>query len=153
MNNRKSCIPSWHEKSTSVPVSLLFFFSPLSNPPKTMLHRALLKTHHMTSRKKIHAIAKAAKTLSCAVVLKTGRPPGVMIAECEHRNENQDVDGKGDNGQKRIAGGGEERLREWVSAVKVCWWKLLFVSVVNNTNNFSWTAISGNLSVPKKTLL
>lgn len=76
----------------------------------------------MTSRKKIHAIAKVAKTLSCAVVLKTGRPPGVMIAECEHRDENQDVDGKGkgDSGKKKIAWEGEERLREWVSAVKVC---------------------------------
>ncbi|KAH7355123.1 hypothetical protein BKA65DRAFT_605109 [Rhexocercosporidium sp. MPI-PUGE-AT-0058] len=45
------------------------------------LHRILIKTHHMTSRKKILAITKAAKRLSCSVLLKTGGPPGVMIAE------------------------------------------------------------------------
>jgi hypothetical protein len=47
------------------------------------IHRILIKTHHMTSRKKILAITKAAKRLSCSVLLKTGGPPGVMIAEGE----------------------------------------------------------------------
>ncbi|CZR63252.1 uncharacterized protein PAC_13149 [Phialocephala subalpina] len=37
----------------------------------------------MTSRKKISAITKAAKRLSCSVVLKTGSPPGIMLAEGE----------------------------------------------------------------------
>lgn len=85
-----------------------------------MLHRALLKTHHMTSRKKIQAIAKAAKSLSCAVVIKTGHPPGVMIAECECEDENPELDvmGKEENGKKRVAGEGGRRLSEWVSAVK-----------------------------------
>ncbi|KAI9052985.1 hypothetical protein LZ554_003256 [Drepanopeziza brunnea f. sp. 'monogermtubi'] len=46
--------------------------------------RILIKTHHMTSRKKILAITKAAQRCSCAVLLKTGRrPPGVMLAEGE----------------------------------------------------------------------
>lgn len=45
------------------------------------LHRILIKTHHMTSRKKILALTKAAKRLSCSVLLKTGGPPGVLIAE------------------------------------------------------------------------
>jgi hypothetical protein len=45
------------------------------------LHRILIKTHRMTSRKKILAITKAAKRLSCSVVLKTGGPPGIMMAE------------------------------------------------------------------------
>ncbi len=63
-----------------------------------MLHRALIKTHHMTSRKKITAINKAAKKYDCAVYLKTGaRPPGCMIAESE----------------------GEEGVRAWVASVKV----------------------------------
>ncbi|KUJ06986.1 uncharacterized protein LY89DRAFT_692066 [Mollisia scopiformis] len=35
----------------------------------------------MTSRKKIIAITKAAKRLSCSVVIKTGAPPGIMLAE------------------------------------------------------------------------
>lgn len=50
-----------------------------------MLYRALIKTHHMTSRRKIAALTKAAKSLSCAVVLKTGRPPGVMIIEASNQ--------------------------------------------------------------------
>ncbi|KAL2070494.1 hypothetical protein VTL71DRAFT_13520 [Oculimacula yallundae] len=37
----------------------------------------------MTSRKKIFALTKAAKNLSCSVILKTGSPPGVMLAEGE----------------------------------------------------------------------
>lgn len=64
-----------------------------------MLYRVLIKTHHMTSRKKINAITKAAKKYSCAVYLKTGaHPPGVMIAES----------------------GEEDGVREWVASVKVC---------------------------------
>jgi hypothetical protein len=47
------------------------------------IHRILIKTHHMTSRKKILALCKAAKRLSCSVILKTGGPPGVMLAEGE----------------------------------------------------------------------
>ncbi|KAL8654935.1 MAG: hypothetical protein Q9210_001210 [Variospora velana] len=35
----------------------------------------------MTSRRKILAIGKAAKQHACSVMLKTGKPPGVMIAE------------------------------------------------------------------------
>ena len=64
-----------------------------------MLYRALIKTHHMTSRTKIRAIIKAAKKCHCAVYLKTGKhPPGVMIAECDQ---------------------GEEYLKEWAGSVKV----------------------------------
>lgn len=65
-----------------------------------MLCRALIKTHHMTSRKKIMAITKAAKRYDCAVFIKTGHPPGVMIGECD-------------------GAGGEERLKGWVWSVKV----------------------------------
>ena len=45
------------------------------------LHRALLLTHHMTSRRKIATIHKHTKRLSINLVLKTGRPPGIMLAE------------------------------------------------------------------------
>lgn len=66
-----------------------------------MFYRALIKTHHMTSRNKIRAIIKAAKKCNCAVYLKTGKhPPGVMIGEC--------------NGEL-----GEQYLKEWVGSVKV----------------------------------
>ena len=65
-----------------------------------MLFRALIRTHHMTSRKKIAAIAKAAKKYECAVYLKTGaHPPGVMISESEVE--------------------GMEGLAGWIAAVKV----------------------------------
>ncbi|KAL8827427.1 MAG: hypothetical protein Q9170_007015 [Blastenia crenularia] len=58
-------------------------------------HRALIKTHHMTSRRKIQLLTKSAKLTSCSVLLKTGKPPGVMIAE-----------------------GDEEGVRSWVEGVK-----------------------------------
>ena len=68
--------------------------------PFEMVFRALIRTHHMTSRKKIQAISKAAKKYDCALYIKTGaHPPGVMIAECEQ--------------------GGTNGLADWVSAVKV----------------------------------
>ena len=51
----------------------------------------------MTSRKKIAAITKAAKHNECAVCIRTGKWPGVMVAECEK------VDG----------------LKGWVGDVKV----------------------------------
>ncbi|KAL8893643.1 MAG: hypothetical protein Q9192_005067 [Flavoplaca navasiana] len=60
-----------------------------------MMYRALIKTHHMTSRKKIQAITKSAKQHSCSVLLKTGKPPGVMIAE-----------------------GTEDAVKQWVEGVK-----------------------------------
>ena len=63
-----------------------------------MLFRALIRTHHMTSRKKIAAITKAAKHQNCAVYVRTGTWRGVMIGECEE----------------------EEGLRGWVGDVKVC---------------------------------
>ncbi|KAF4636045.1 hypothetical protein G7Y89_g2043 [Cudoniella acicularis] len=43
--------------------------------------RVLIKTHHMTSRKKIATITRAAKRLDCAILLKTGTPPGIMLCE------------------------------------------------------------------------
>ena len=53
--------------------------------PMTIIRRILIKTHHMTSRKKILTLTRAAENLKCSVVLKTGaKPPGIMLAEGEH---------------------------------------------------------------------
>lgn len=82
-----------------------------------MLHRALVKTHHMTSRKKISAINKLAKKWECAVYLKTGVPPGIMIAESE----------------------GEEGVGEWVASVKVRMGISLFCVILwCSLFTFSW---------------
>jgi hypothetical protein len=48
------------------------------------IRRILIKTHHMTSRKKILTLTRAADNLQCSVLLKTGpHPPGIMLAEGE----------------------------------------------------------------------
>lgn len=60
-----------------------------------MVYRALIKTHHMTSRKKIAVLTKSAVTHHCTVLLKTGSPPGVMLCE-----------------------GKEPDVRSWVDTVK-----------------------------------
>ena len=60
-----------------------------------MLCRALIKTHHMTSRKKIMAITKAAKRYDCAVFIKTGHPPGVMNGECDGAGGDERLEGCG----------------------------------------------------------
>ncbi len=63
------------------------------------LIRALIKTHHMTSRAKIAAIAKSARRTRCAVLLKTGsRPPGVVVVEAE----GQGREGEGGKGGKGV---------------------------------------------------
>jgi len=64
-------------------------------PSMALPYRILIKTHHMTSRTKIQTITKAAKRLSCSVLLKVGDPPGIMLAE------------------------GEEVV-EWMEVVRVC---------------------------------
>jgi hypothetical protein len=56
-----------------------------SMPP---IHRLLIKTHHMTSRKKILTLTRAASNLQCSVLLKTGpHPPGIMLAEGERAED------------------------------------------------------------------
>ena len=64
--------------------------------------RALIQTHHMTSRTKISAIHTLTKSLDCRVVLKTGQCPGIMIAECA---------------------GGSLQLSEWIKGVKALRYK------------------------------
>jgi hypothetical protein len=54
----------------------------------TPIHRILVKTHHMTSRKKIFTLTQAAHNLQCSLLLKTGpHPPGIMLAEGEQADD------------------------------------------------------------------
>ncbi len=90
-----------------------------------MLYRALIKTHHMTSRKKLAAIRQLAKQYKCVVYLKTGlRPPGVLVAERFWR-----VKEKGRIGEEEMGDGGGlegDSLRDWVQGVKVRGWCLIW---------------------------
>jgi hypothetical protein len=49
---------------------------------------ALVRTHHITSRKKIAVLKKAADAYNCYVLLRTGGSPGVMYVE---GHQEQDV--------------------------------------------------------------
>jgi hypothetical protein len=54
----------------------------------TLFHRILVKTHHITSRKKVLNLALAAEKLGCSVLLKTGpQTPGIMLAEGKHADD------------------------------------------------------------------
>lgn len=57
---------------------------------------ALIRTHHITSRKKIAALKKAADTYNCYILLRTGGCPGVMYVEAR----------------------GEEDVSAWVNTVQ-----------------------------------
>ncbi|CAI7593204.1 unnamed protein product [Penicillium manginii] len=54
-------------------------FSTLAMP--TPLYNALIRTHHITSRKKVAALKRAADTHSCFVLLRSGGCPGIMYVE------------------------------------------------------------------------
>jgi hypothetical protein len=45
------------------------------------LYNALIRTHHITSRKKVAALKRAADTHQCAVLLRSGGCPGIMYVE------------------------------------------------------------------------
>lgn len=46
-----------------------------------MLYNALIRTHHITSRKKVAALKRAADTHQCFVLLRSGGCPGIMYVE------------------------------------------------------------------------
>lgn len=46
-----------------------------------MLFNALIRTHHITSRKKVAALKRAADTHKCHVLLRSGGCPGIMYVE------------------------------------------------------------------------
>ena len=46
-----------------------------------MLYNALIRTHHITSRKKVAALKRAADVHQCSVLLRSGGCPGIMYVE------------------------------------------------------------------------
>ncbi|KAJ5489543.1 hypothetical protein N7539_004433 [Penicillium diatomitis] len=46
-----------------------------------MLYNALIRTHHITSRKKVAALKRAADAHKCHVLLRSGGCPGIMYVE------------------------------------------------------------------------
>lgn len=60
------------------------------------LHNALIRTHHITSRRKIYTLRNAAKKYGCYVLLRSGGCPGVMYVE-----------------------GTDEGVKSWVGVVRV----------------------------------
>ena len=65
------------------------------------LYNALIRTHHITSRKKVAKLKQSAAFHDVFVLLRSGGPPGVMY-----------VDGQKDG------------VVQWVSDVKVSWCNL-----------------------------
>ncbi|KAL2019634.1 hypothetical protein VTK56DRAFT_9449 [Thermocarpiscus australiensis] len=59
------------------------------------LFHALIRTHHITSRKKIAQLRKAANKHECYALLRSGGYPGIMYCK-----------------------GSEQGVREWVAAVQ-----------------------------------
>jgi hypothetical protein len=59
-------------------------------------YTALIRTHHITSRKKVAALKLAAERHGCFALLRSGGSPGIMYVE-----------------------GSEEAVRSWVSQVRV----------------------------------
>ncbi len=64
--------------------------------PSQLLYNALIRTHHVTSRKKVGLLKKAAGKHGCYVLIRSGGCPGLMYAE-----------------------GTEHIVREWVAVVQV----------------------------------
>jgi hypothetical protein len=61
----------------------------------TLFH-ALIRTHHITSRKKVAHLRKAASKFDCYALLRSGGCPGIMYCK-----------------------GGEKSVKEWVGTVQV----------------------------------
>ena len=64
--------------------------------PAAEMFNALIRTHHITSRKKVAKLKQAANACSCYVLLRSGGSPGIMYVE-----------------------GQEDGVKQWVSAVQV----------------------------------
>ncbi len=63
----------------------------------TFFH-ALIRTHHITSRKKVAHLRKAAGKYDVYALLRSGGCPGIMYCK-----------------------GSEDGVREWVATVQVCY--------------------------------
>ena len=53
------------------------------------MYHALIRTHHITSRKKVARLKSAAKTLQCFALLRSGGIPGVMYVQGNDRSQVQ----------------------------------------------------------------
>jgi len=67
----------------------------MSNTP-VVLYNALIRTHHITSRKKVAVLRASAHRNSCYVLIRSGGRPGIMYCQ-----------------------GSETSVRQWVSDVQV----------------------------------
>ncbi|KAB8079663.1 hypothetical protein BDV29DRAFT_151578 [Aspergillus leporis] len=50
-----------------------------------MSYNALIRTHHITSRKKVAALKQAASAHNCFVLLRSGGIPGIMYVEAKDK--------------------------------------------------------------------
>ncbi|RAL06863.1 uncharacterized protein BO97DRAFT_357804 [Aspergillus homomorphus CBS 101889] len=51
-----------------------------------MFYNALIRTHHITSRKKVSALRRAADMHNCFVLLRSGGCPGIMYVEAREKD-------------------------------------------------------------------
>lgn len=58
--------------------------------PCMAIYHALIRTHHITSRKKVAALKAAAKKLECFVLLRSGGVPGLMYVESDQESSTRD---------------------------------------------------------------
>jgi hypothetical protein len=72
------------------------------------MFNALIRTHHITSRKKVTKLKQAADATQVFALLRSGSSPGIMYVE-----------------------GAESGVRQWVDSVHVCTRK----STLIRTNN------------------
>lgn len=50
------------------------------------MYHAFIRTHHITSRKKVATLKAAAKKLECYALLRSGGVPGLMYIESDQEN-------------------------------------------------------------------
>lgn len=53
------------------------------------IHNALIRTHHVTSRKKVAKLKQAASSHEVYALLRSGGAPGVMYVEGQEENVSQ----------------------------------------------------------------
>lgn len=49
-------------------------------------YNALIRTHHITSRKKVATLKRAADSLNCFALLRSGGCPGIMYVEAKDKD-------------------------------------------------------------------
>ena len=50
------------------------------------LYNALIRTHHITSRKKVAALKRAADGLNCSALIRSSGCPGIMYVEAKEKD-------------------------------------------------------------------